>query len=354
MDLEVPTRFERDWDREVEDAPLRVAVIGLGWFGRDVALPAIEDSDYCEATAVVSGSPEKAAAVADEHDADVALTYDEYGAGEGADAYDAVYVVTPNALHLPHVETAAELDKAVLCEKPLEATAERATALVEAAEEGGVPLMTAYRMQTARSMRWVREQIRDGVIGDPVQIHGEFSFSILGGDGDPDQWRLSEDLAGGGALMDIGIYPMNTARFVLDADPVGVQATYHATGPAFEGVDEHVAFQLEFPDAATASCTASFGAKATSRFAVLGTEGQIVVDDPFGVAADREVTVETHRGRISCTGEEPSEMVEEFDYFAAAVLNDEEIRPDGRHGLVDVEIAEAVYESHDTGRRIEF
>ncbi len=106
MTLELPTRFERDWDRPVSDAPLRFAVIGLGGFARNTALPCIEESDYCETTAVVSGSPEKAAEVASEFDAEHALTYEEYADGVGSEDYDAVYVVTPNALHLPHVETA--------------------------------------------------------------------------------------------------------------------------------------------------------------------------------------------------------------------------------------------------------
>ncbi len=127
-------------------------------------------------------------------------------------------------------------------------------------------------MQAARSIRWIRRQVADGLIGDPVQIHGEFSYPLLANGGDPNQWRIDPDLSGGAALMDIGIYPINTARYVLDADPVAARGTTHNPDPAFEGVDEHVAAQLEFPDAVTASCTASFGASVASRFAITGTE----------------------------------------------------------------------------------
>ncbi|WP_114577074.1 D-xylose 1-dehydrogenase Gfo6 [Saliphagus sp. LR7] len=347
MDLEIPTRFERDWNDQA-DTPVRFAVIGLGGFARNTALPAIEAADYCETTIVVSGSPEKAREVAEEFDADRALSYEEYGAGEGSEAYDAVYVCTPNALHLPHVETAADLGKDVLCEKPLEATADRAERLVAACEDGGVTLMTAYRMQTARSIRWLRRQISDGVVGDPVRIDGEFSFPLLDG-GDPDQWRIDPDLAGGGALMDIGVYPINTARFVLGEDPIAVRATAHSTRPAFEGVDEHVVASLEFPEAVTATCAASFGAASASRFAVTGTEGRIVVDSVFGIDDDREITVETDGGTVTFDATAPSEVREEFDYFAARG----ESGPDGRHGLVDMRITEAVYDSSECGKRIE-
>jgi xylose dehydrogenase (NAD/NADP) len=354
MNLEIPTRFaERDWERAVDGGPLRFAVVGLGWFGRDVALPAIEDSDYCEATAVVSGSAEKASSVAEERGLDAALTYEEYADGEHADEYDAVYVVTPNALHLPHVETAASLGKDVLCEKPLEATAERAERVVGVCEDAGVRLMTAYRMQTTRSVRWVREQVRAGVIGDPVQFTGEFSFNMLAGGGDPDQWRLDPDLAGGGALMDIGVYPLNTARFVLDADPVAVHATATESPPEFDGVDEHVAFTLEFPGGVTASCTASYGASGANHMTVVGTEGRITVDPVFDVDADRQITIARDHGETTVDVAEPPEMVEEFDFFATAVLGERDIGPDGRHGHFDLRLTEAIYESSDEGRRVD-
>lgn len=354
MELEIPTRFgERDWERPVDDGPLRFAVVGLGWFGRDVALPAIVASDYCEATTVVSGSPEKAAQVADERDLDTALTYEEYADGVGERAYDAVYVVTPNALHLPHVETAAALGKHVICEKPLEATAERARRVVEVCDDAGVQLMAAYRMQTARSVRWVRERVREGVIGDPVLFTGEFSFNMLGGGGDSDQWRLDPDLAGGGALMDIGVYPLNTARFVLDADPEAVHATVIENPPAFDGVDEHVAFTLEFPDDVTATCTASYGASGANYMTIVGTEGRITVEPVFDVDADRRITIERDQGETTVDVAEPSEMVEEFDYFATGVLGDGDIEPDGEHGHFDLRVTEAIYESSDEGRRVD-
>jgi len=328
-----------------------MAVVGLGWFGRDIAIPGIERSDHCELGAVVSGDREKAKAVATEADADRALTYDEYADGAGADAYDAVYVVTPNALHLPHVRTAAAHGKHVLCEKPLESTADRGRELVAVCDEAGVELMTAYRMQATRSVRWVREQLRDGVVGDPVQVHGEFSFDLLA-DGDPDQWRLDPDLAGGGALVDIGVYPLNTARFLLDADPVAVSAETTERPPEFDGVEEHVAFQLAFPDGVTASCTASYGAGTANRLSVLGTEGRVVLEPVFDVDTDRTITVERDGAAVSVDVTEPPEITEEFDYFATAALTDMETEPDGADGVVDTEVIEAVYESVDSGRRV--
>ena len=132
---------ERDWQDGPVEEPVRFAVVGLGSFARRVALPALAAADFCETTVLASGSPEKAAAWGTEFDAR-GLGYDAFHDGAAADAYDVVYVVTPNARHLPFAETAATLGKDVVCEKPLEATPRRARRLVDACATAGVTLMT--------------------------------------------------------------------------------------------------------------------------------------------------------------------------------------------------------------------
>ncbi|WP_436924416.1 D-xylose 1-dehydrogenase Gfo6 [Halosimplex amylolyticum] len=354
MDLQVPSAFdERDWERPVDGGPVRFAVVGLGWFGPDVAIPAIAESDYCETTTVVSGDREKAERVAEEKGVEHALTYDDFAAGDAADAYDAVYVVTPNALHLPHVETAADLGKDVLCEKPLEATADRARQCVEVCDEAGVQLMTAYRMQTTRSVRWVRDVVQDGAIGDPVQVRGAFGYNLVAAGEDLDQWRLDPDLAGGGPLMDLGVYPLNTARFVLDADPSAVHASTVEGPPEFDGLENYCAFTLEFPDGPVASCDTGYEVAGTNYFEVAGTHGRIRIDRSFDVDADRRITVELEGEETVVDADEPSEIVEEFDYFATGVLTDVKIGPDGEHGHFDLRVTEAIYESAETGRRVD-
>ena len=354
MDFEVRSSFdERDWGRPVDDAPIRFAVIGLGWFGPEVAIPAIAESDYCETTTVVSGDREKAERVADEHAADHALTYDDYADGEAADAYDAVYVVTPNALHLPHVETAAQLDKDVLCEKPLEATAQRARKCVEVCVGAGVELMAAYRMHTTRSMRYVRDLVADGAIGDPVQVRGSFAYNLVSAGESMDQWRLDPDLAGGGPLMDLGVYPLNTARFVLDSDPTAVHASTVEGPDGFDGLESYCAFTMEFPDGVVAACDTGYQVAGDNYFEVAGMHGRIRVDSPFNVDGDRTIRVQQGGDEVVVDASEPSEMVEEFDYFATGLLTDMDIGPDGEHGAFDVETTEAIYESADTGQRID-
>jgi predicted dehydrogenase len=191
--------------------------VGVGGFARHAALPAIEAADYCEPALLVTGSPESTAEVAAEYDVP-AIDYAAYGDGEAADRYDAVYVATPNALHLPLAEAAAALGKHVLCEKPLEATAERSARLVDACADGGVSLMTAYRLQTDPVVRRLRPFLEEDGLSRVTKLTGDFTYPVMGGSRSPDQWRLNPELSGEGALADVGIYPLNTARFLLGAD----------------------------------------------------------------------------------------------------------------------------------------
>ncbi|WP_336343847.1 D-xylose 1-dehydrogenase Gfo6 [Halalkalicoccus ordinarius] len=341
----------RDW-QTIEEGRIRVAVIGLGGFARNRALPAIRDGRFCETTVLVSGSPEKAEGVANEFDVERVIGYEEFHAGDASEAYDAVYVATPPAFHEEYAETAARLGKHVLCEKPLATDVSGAERMVEACAEAGVVLMTAYRLRTEPSIRRMREMIADGVIGEPVQVHGGFSSRLLEHAG-PDTWRLDPEIAGGGALMDLGVYPLNTARFLLGIDPLAVQATTSSGAVPFDRVEKDVAFQLTFPGGATASCTASFDAHPDSRLQVLGTEGQLLIRAPFGGDVSQELVVERGETHTEYTGAPVDEVREEFDYFAHCILAGGDCETDGEDGLADLRTVEAAYESAETGERID-
>ncbi len=340
----------RDW-QTIEEATVRIAVIGLGGFARDRALPAIAESEFCETTVLVSGSPDKATDLADEFGVDQILHYEAFHGGEAAEEYDAVYVATPPAFHEGYAETAAELGKHVLCEKPLAHTLDSAERMVETCAEAGVVLMTAYRLRTEPAVRRMRELIADGAIGDPVQVHGGFSSRLLDHVG-PDSWRLDPEVAGGGALMDLGVYPLNTTRFLLDADPVAVYAETAFGGAPFDRVEKHVTVQLSFAEGVTAACTASFDAHPDSRLQVLGTDGHVLIRSPFGGEISQEIVVERGDTATQYRGPAVDEVREEFDYFAHCIHTGEECETDGGDGLIDLRIIEAAYEAAESGERV--
>ena len=345
----------RDW-QQATDGTIRYALLGLGWWTVDLALPAIQNADLGAVTTLVSSTSQKAERIAAENDVAHGYSYDEFTAGEGTDHYDAIYVCTPNALHLDYVEAAAELGKPVICEKPIEATVERAARMVEAAEEGDIPLMIAYRMHTEPAVRRAKELIQDGFIGEPVSVHGHNSQPLLEMIPDPDQWRLNADLTGyGTSVMDLGIYSINTARFVLDRDPVAVQAEMHSGHEAFDDVaDERSASLVALEDDIGMVMTSSQRAHRDTRLTITGTEGQVELRPAF----HGEAPLHLSRGELTVDVTHDSfdaqrEMREEFDYFADRILTDREVYADGRHGLVDIQTIEAIHEAGESDSLVE-
>ncbi len=341
----------RDWESRDPAGTVRLAIVGLGGFARNRALPGIDEGSYCEATTLVTSSPVRAAELAAEYDVECVLTYDEFTAGNDSDAYDAVYVATPNATHGEYVLAAADHGKHVICEKPLEVSTSKSRELVDACADADVILQTAYRLQVEPTVRRSRELIREDAIGEIVQVHGSFSHPILAETG-PDSWRLDPDLAGGGALVDLGVYPLNTSRYLLRSAVAQVSATTHSSGPPFDAVDEHVALLVTFTNGATASLTASFHAHASSRLELIGTGGRIAISSPFGGVVPQDMIVESGDLRMEYTGPRVDEVREQFDYFGYCVLTGTQPEPDGSDGHRDIEIIDAAYESADAGRQI--
>jgi len=342
----------RDWPR-AEEGTVRFAMVGLGWWTMEFAIPATEVLDHLETTVVVSSTTEKAEGVAEDHESiEHGLTYDEFQDGAATDAYDAVYVATPNALHLPYVEAAAEFDKDILCEKPLEASTERAEQLVEAAED--VTLGVEYRMHVQPAVRMMRELVDAGFVGDVAMVHGNMSQPLLDINDNYDQWRLNPDMAGPGAsVTDLGVYSINTTRFVIDEDPVAVTATDWSGHEAFDEVpDERAAFTVEFPDGVVAACTASQNTQETSNLRVIGTEGELLLEDAF-LSGDRELTITRGETTITTEFDGIEETRRSLEYFGDHLLTGTEILGDGEHGLVDQRAIDAVYEAAESGERVE-
>jgi D-xylose 1-dehydrogenase (NADP+, D-xylono-1,4-lactone-forming) len=345
---------ERDW-QTTDDGTVRYALIGLGWWTTDVAIPAIADSDLGTVSVLVSSSTEKAEEIAAANDVEHGISYDEYHDGAASDAYDAVYIGTPNAFHLEYAETAADLGKAVLCEKPMEATVERAERLVKACEDADVPLMIAYRMHTEPAVRRARDLVESGFIGDPVSVYGTNNQRLLEMIPDHDQWRLDPDITGyGTSVMDLGIYSINTARYLLRRDPITVHSQMSTHHEAFADVpDERSSSTLLLDDVHMVSTT-SQRAHDDTQLKLIGTEGTIELDPAFHGQASLRLS----RGDLSVTVDHETydaerEVREVFDYFADRVLTGEEIYADGRHGLVDMQVIEAIHRAADEGEPVD-
>jgi len=340
---------QRDWQSlESTDDPVRLAMIGLGWWTIEKAIPAAQTADLCEPTVVVSSSTEKAERVRADNDLEVGLTYEEFADGEATDAYDAVYIATPNSYHREHVAAAARNGKDVLCEKPMEISTERCREMIDVCAEAEVTQMIAYRMQTEPVVRRARELIEAGALGDINHVHSHISMRLLDVNPDTDQWKLDPE-SGGGSMFGTGVYPTNTIRFLLGEDPVAVRAEEWSPSDPWEDVDENVAFQLQFPDDVLASCSASHNNYDVSNLRLIGTEGEINLEPIFHPWQPRTLRLAHDEMRSEYTVSEVNQMVEEFEYFAHCLLTGADPHPDGEHALVDIEVVQATHESADGG-----
>jgi len=260
---------------------LRWGILSTANIGRKKVIPAIQASSNGVAHAVASRELERARAFADELNIPNAYgTYDEL---INDPEVDAIYIPTPNSEHAEWSIKCAKAGKPTLCEKPLASNSEEAQRMVDTFAEKGVLFAEAFMYRFHPQTVTVKQMIEDGAIGDLKTMSATFTFSI----NDPENVRLSKDLAGG-ALMDVGCYCINVMRHMTDAEPYRVQAL--ADMGEQSGVDEALTGVLAFSDGVMGHFDCSLRAHRTHTYDLRGTTGRIRVDEGF-VMADTAETV---------------------------------------------------------------
>lgn len=253
---------------------IRYAVVGLGHIAQAAVLPAFAHAKRnCELAALVSGDQDKLRQIGERYGIEALYDYRDLRQCLAEESIDAVYVATPNSEHLPIVREAAAMGVHVLCEKPLGVTERECIQMIRVCEDGGVHLMTAYRLHFEAANLAAIKAVQSEQIGDPRVFSSVFSYQIK----DEDNIRLEPGL-GGGPLHDIGIYCINAARNLFRAEPIEVHAwTLPSGDDRFRGVDETVTAMLRFPGNRVATFTCSFGIAATGWFQIVGTKGDVTL-----------------------------------------------------------------------------
>ncbi len=239
---------------------------------------------------------------------------------------------------------AAEAGIHVLCEKPMAVTAAECQKMIHAAEAAGVRLMIAYRLHfEAANLRAV-EIAESGVLGDVRAFHSVFAINVQ-----PGNIRLEQEL-GGGTLYDIGIYCINAARYLFRDEPLEVVALTANDGePRFAETDEMTGALMRFPQDRLAVFLSSFGAAEVGYYQVIGTKGNLRVDPAYDYFSKltHYLTVEGKTTKKSFAKRD--QFAPELSYFARCIREGREPEPNGREGLLDVQIIEALYESARSG-----
>jgi predicted dehydrogenase len=331
-----------------EDKVLRVALMGLGSYATRVA-EAMKDCKRAKLVGVISGTPSKIEDWQKKYgiEAKNCYTYENFDQIKSNPDIDVVYMTTPNSLHKPHCIRLAKAGKHVISEKPMALNAAEGREMVAACRAAGVQLLVGYRMHfEVKTLEIVRIQ-RAGEFGKTLFFQGLSGFII----GDPTQWRLNRELAGGGAMMDIGVYSINGARYMLGEEPLWVTAQEVKTDPVKfkEGVDETITFQMGFPSGAIASCLSTYSLNNLDKFYLNGTKGFAEMQPSTGYGP---IKAWTKSGPIE--REHITHQTVQMDEMAAIILDGKKpiIPVDGEEGLRDLVIIDAIYEAVKTGGKV--
>ena len=311
---------------------VRYAVVGLGNVAQGAVLPAFEHArESSELVAVVSSDAEKVAKLAAGYEVKVTGGYVELERVIRAARVDAVYVAVPNSLHREMTERAARAGANVLCEKPMATTVTDCEAMIQACEDSGVKLMIAYRLHFEASNLRALDRVRSGEIGEPRIFSSVFTHRVRDGEI-------------GGALLDMGIYCVNAARYVFGAEPMSVVAMQTAG----VRVDETTSVIMRFQGDRLAQLTASQGAANVSEFRVIGTKGDVEIDPAFEYTSRLSEILTVDGETRERRGKRKDQFAPEILHFSSCILQDRTPEPSGHEGLADMRVIDAIVRSAAT------
>ncbi|MFC4793104.1 Gfo/Idh/MocA family protein [Hymenobacter endophyticus] len=334
---------------------LGFAIVGLGKFAQEQMMPAFKDCKHARITALVSGSPDKAKKLATEYGVDTKniYSYDNFDSIKDNPAVDVVYIVLPVGMHAEYTVRAAKAGKHVLTEKPMANTPEDCQKMIDACKKANVKLMVAYRAQYEPFNLEAIARIRKGELGKVMQITADHG-RIVDPTGDKaDTWRVQKKLAGGGSLMDLGIYSLNATRYLTGEEPVEVTALEMSdkADPRFKEVEDRIHFTLRFPSGILATCTSSYSTEGVKRYRVFGDKAWLDLD-PATDYYEHKMVIGDKDGQQQPKIKEGNQFAAELDHMAECVLQNKTPKTPGEEGLKDVRLIMAIYEAARTGKKV--
>ncbi|MEP6596683.1 MAG: Gfo/Idh/MocA family oxidoreductase [Ginsengibacter sp.] len=324
---------------------LGVALVGLGYYSTDLLAPALQLTSHCYLAGVVTGTPEKAIRWQKQYNIPEKNIYDYTSFDKIANnpGIDVIYIVLPPSMHAEYVIRAANTGKHVWCEKPMAVTADECQSMIDACNKNKVKLSLGYRMHHEPNTQKIIQFGKDKTYGDISKV------SVAAGyfDSRTNHWKQKKNM-GGGSMYDMGVYPLNAARYVTGEEPVAVTAQQIIKRPEiYTEVDEGMKFKLEFPGGAVADCETSFG-KNMNTLNVTCTKGWYKME-PF--SAYSGIDGITSDG-VKLNATIPNEQASQMDEDALAILQNKPVLVPGKEGQKDIKVVQAVYRSVKENGRV--
>lgn len=322
---------------------LGIALVGLGSYSTYQLAPSLLQTKYCHLSGVVTGTPTKEQQWADKYSLSKKSIYNYENFDEIADneSIDIVYVVLPNSMHAEFCIRAAKAGKHVICEKPMAMNVEECDAIMDACKQAGVKLGVGYRLHSEPYTQEVKRLVREKTFGEVQFVSADAGYYS---GSNPGQWRLDRKLSGGGALMNMGVYAIQSAVYGSGQNPTSVSAQEFSTRPDyFKDTDETITAQFEFPNGAIGNITTSHSMNINRLYASC-EKGWFELEpaNNYGPLNGR-----TSEGEISFPHQRQQAL--QMDDFAKHILKGTPNLAPGEMGKRDMIIVEAIYQSIKEG-----
>ncbi len=343
---------------------LGMAVVGLGGYATRSVGPEIAACQHVRLAGVVTGDAEKGRTWAKEHgfEQDAIYSYDNFDTIAGDDRIDVVHIALPNSMHAEFAIRAAQAGKHVMVEKPMAVSSQQCEKMIAAAKQAGVLLGVNYRLHWEPHHVKATERLSTGIIGDLTNGNYEFSWGYARALTGPNKdnvkkWLLDPKMAGGGALFDTGVYPIQAACYLTGREPVAVRGFPATRHPDLfpEGVEETMSYELLFDDGFQALCRASYS-QSFHQCTTLGPKGLVeILPGQKGSVFGQSGAGNPNPKRLFVNKKEIElrqtlQQAELLDAFALAInQGNKAFQTPGEMGLRDIRIVERVYESAAKG-----
>ncbi|MDT0607430.1 Gfo/Idh/MocA family protein [Croceitalea rosinachiae] len=318
---------------------LGIALVGLGGYSTYQLAPALQDTEHCYLAGVVTGTPEKEKIWVNKYNIpkENIYNYDNFDSIKDNKAIDIVYVVLPNSMHADFSIRAARAGKHVICEKPMAMNVEECDAIIDACKKAGVKLGMGYRLHSEPYTQEVKRFVREKTFGNIRYISADAGYYS---GSSPGQWRLNRKLSGGGALVNMGVYAIQSLIYGTGENPISVSAQEFSTRPAyFKETDETITAQFQFDSGAFGTIMTSHNVNA-NRLHAKCERGWFELDP---ASTYIPLAGRTSNGGLNFKQESQQKL--QMDDFAMHILFDAPNLAPGEMGKRDMMIVEAIYKS---------
>lgn len=339
--------LSRDAGSKYTGKQLNIALCGLGRYASILA-DGFQDAEYCKLAGIITGTPSKAEAWKKQYnipDKNI-YNYQNFDDIINNKDIDLVYIVLPNSMHKEYTIRAAKAGKHVICEKPMALNAADCEEMIEACKNAGVQLAIGYRLHYEPYNLEMKRLGQEKVFGQVRLIEASLGYRTS----DPGEWRLKKAMSGGGPLMNVGIYCVQSSRYISGEEPLSVTAQF---GPVtnkelFAEVEASIMWQLDFPGGLVSNCTSTYNCNVDRLFAS-ADDGQFELSPgiSYGPFKGKTSNGELHFPDIN-------QQAAQMDGISKLLLENKPLplHIAGEEGLKDMKVIDAIYKAAATGEKI--